>query len=1185
MNIGTLTGAITLEDQMTSVLAKLDGVLKVVDDSSRKTGTAIDGLRGHMTLAASVGSFLGTTLANLAMRAVSWATNLISTSLMAGARLEQLGGVTRYLGERAGYTIQFVDDLAEKIEKTGITGVQSRDAIVQLISAHIDLKHATELSAIAQNMATISGVDSSTTYGRIIQGITMLNPMLLRGAGFTVSLTTATDAWTKANNRSASSMTGAERQQALLNAVLKEGAEKAGLYGLSMEYSSKIAGSSVRAWGQVSEQIGTVFLPLTNVAIKAWYHLGGAIRDSVKSSQADVKDFMKALAEGLQIAITSIGQFVTVAVPYVISFGKGLADVIKFLWDWRVVLEVVGAVFVGFYVGVGLITSYLWLSNAAMLAYNATLLIFSGTSVVAAGSATALATGLDTVKLALIRLGLVLGAFMAAYELGTWLEKNTKWGRELSDAYEYAALRLQGYSAAQADAMIATDHATEAAQRLVREKNTERETFKLANNAIDDAKVTQEAAAVAAKAYQKEVSTLADSLGSAGLAKEVKKLSDALDALTKRGDISAKTIAAVADKAAELLDKGAKLNPKLLALALSSEKLGFNLSKITKPGLDDFTAGANDAVRASLDLYDAQQDVSLLLQQTTNDELSRFVDKLMDVGEKFDYVGIYADKFARTWRDDAEDILDAVGDMFDGINSKVGQALQILSAGLETVLDKGLKFGERLAAGFATAAAMLSSLLGDTSMSKGKNALVGGLSGAAAGAAIGSILPGVGTAIGAAIGGITGALFGWLSAAAKVREANQKATQDIKDYQTELLKTYGSLDNIRTIGQSLGIDLAGAWGDQSQAGLKHFMGLMDEFKGKMEQLQSALEKYGLTWKDLGQDFKQMNVTMAAEQMKSDFDLMVAAGVPADKAIQSMSGSFNQLIIDAVQTGTKIPEALQPIIEQMIRMGLITDEAARAMLGLAANTMPSLADITAAADRYGLSLDQLGPKVKQLQITEAATQIAADFQMLIAAGANPAMLALSAMGDKTQELVDLALKYGMELPESMKPLLQAMIDAGTLTDASGKKMTDLSKLTFAKDLTKMFDELIAKLNELIDKIVGGVGGALNEITRPRSVDIEVITHTRPEDYQTISRPYAAGGVVYAAAGARILPFTPKGTDTVPAMLTPGERVLSVAQNREYERGREDAVLQSTINMDGMKVGEAIVKVRTRLGLGG
>ena len=58
-------------------------------------------------------------------------------------------------------------------------------------------------------------------------------------------------------------------------------------------------------------------------------------------------------------------------------------------------------------------------------------------------------------------------------------------------------------------------------------------------------------------------------------------------------------------------------------------------------------------------------------------------------------------------------------------------------------------------------------------------------------------------------------------------------------------------------------------------------------------------------------------------------------------------------------------------------------------------------------------------------------------------------------------------------------------------------------------------------------------------------------TKSQWRDTPSQEFAAGGVVrpiYAASG-----FAPRGTDTVPAMLTPGERVLTVAQNRAYERG--------------------------------
>lgn len=319
MEIGTLTGALTIEDLATMVLDRFE---KKLDEVASSVDTSMEHVSTSMRAAATVGSFLGNTFANLATQALSWGKNVIENSLMAGARLEQLGAVTTFLGERAGYSKQYVDDLAMSIEKSGITGVQSRDAIVQLLGAHIDLSHAAELSAIAQNMATIAGESSSVTYGKIIRGITSLQPELLRTSGFTVSLNTVMNEYKETTGKSANALTGQQKQQLLLNAVLKEGAEKAGLYGLSMEFASKQAGSAERAWEQVSEQIGTVLLPVTSVAIKAWYSLGSSVRDAVKGMQSAVAGSMEGIAESLQTVITVSGKLVGTVIKVAVDLYK-----------------------------------------------------------------------------------------------------------------------------------------------------------------------------------------------------------------------------------------------------------------------------------------------------------------------------------------------------------------------------------------------------------------------------------------------------------------------------------------------------------------------------------------------------------------------------------------------------------------------------------------------------------------------------------------------------------------------------------------------------------------------------------------------------------------------------------------------------------------------------------------------
>jgi len=110
--------------------------------------------------------------------------------------------------------------------------------------------------------------------------------------------------------------------------------------------------------------------------------------------------------------------------------------------------------------------------------------------------------------------------------------------------------------------------------------------------------------------------------------------------------------------------------------------------------------------------------------------------------------------------------------------------------------------------------------------------------------------------------------------------------------------------------------------------------------------------------------------------------------------------------------------------------------------------------------------------------------------------------------------------------------------------------------------------VDKLDELIRKILGLPSHAIEAAEGIEKVfdDLSIVVPVEYEygDYhpnQGGGPPtyvpddalyYARGGIVpqYAARGL----FVPKGTDTVPAMLTPGERVLSASDTRQYDAGR-------------------------------
>lgn len=175
--------------------------------------------------------------------------------------------------------------------------------------------------------------------------------------------------------------------------------------------------------------------------------------------------------------------------------------------------------------------------------------------------------------------------------------------------------------------------------------------------------------------------------------------------------------------------------------------------------------------------------------------------------------------------------------------------------------------------------------------------------------------------------------------------------------------------------------------------------------------------------------------------------------------------------------------------------------------------PSLASITEAAQRYGLSLDDLGPKVQQLRIDEAASQIVKDFQVLTAAGADTGVI-IAAMGDELQELVNHARKTGAALPAALRPILTHMVEAGTLTDEAGNKMEDLESLTWAETLDEKIGGLVDTMHELIGVIRDGIGGALdtigNRVVEP-VVRVRYEVDDLPEARLPGVVPMASGGI--------------------------------------------------------------------------
>jgi hypothetical protein len=189
---------------------------------------------------------------------------------------------------------------------------------------------------------------------------------------------------------------------------------------------------------------------------------------------------------------------------------------------------------------------------------------------------------------------------------------------------------------------------------------------------------------------------------------------------------------------------------------------------------------------------------------------------------------------------------------------------------------------------------------------------------------------------------------------------------------------------------------------------------------------------------------------------------------------------------------------------------------------------SWGSINSTAQKYGLTLDSLGPKMQQLATTDAATSLINDFEQLKAAGADVGAV-IFGMKEQLSKVVQESVKYGTEIPGNMKPVIEELIKSGNLLDENGKKYTDITKIKFGEpvvseteQIATSIDSLTAALTALIAQMggiapaataaAGGVAGAFGGVRIKIPVDYDF-----PDNLPEPNLPEAAGGVMAGQPG--------------------------------------------------------------------
>jgi TP901 family phage tail tape measure protein len=300
------------------------------------------------------------------------------------------------------------------------------------------------------------------------------------------------------------------------------------------------------------------------------------------------------------------------------------------------------------------------------------------------------------------------------------------------------------------------------------------------------------------------------------------------------------------------------------------------------------------------------------------------------------------------------------------------------------------------------------------------------------------------------------------------------------------------------------------FGDAAGAGLQAFVdklgsaqGVQEAYKrfmtaGSKEDVQSAfddltaaadkanatMQKYGLSLDDLQTPLQRViDLSNEASQLK-------AIGFSDTQIGMGMADGLNAAIKAALDGQTKIPAALEPVLTAFVKGGGLADDLKNRILGLA-DPVP-WQDMQSDAEFFGADITQLGDKFNNAKWSSVIADAGDKFSFLIDNGANAAAIIAgidtntNGVKDAIEGLVKSSLKFGTEIPANAKPMLQALADAGELTDDNGTKLTDLSKLTFGQDVGAQFQTIIDKLGTLIDRMSGpnGLYATINGIPQPQ-----------------------------------------------------------------------------------------------------
>ncbi len=171
-------------------------------------------------------------------------TDFVNTA----ARTEVLDIAMKSVARSSGYAIGALEQQRKAVMELGIAEQEATQILTRFMQAQLDIADAAKLARVAQDAAVIAGYNSSQAAEQMTEAIAKQRPELLSAFGMTRNMNEIYKDYAGTVGKTAAQLSEAEKKQAMLNYILKEGEKIAGTYEASMGAVGKQIGSLPRYW-------------------------------------------------------------------------------------------------------------------------------------------------------------------------------------------------------------------------------------------------------------------------------------------------------------------------------------------------------------------------------------------------------------------------------------------------------------------------------------------------------------------------------------------------------------------------------------------------------------------------------------------------------------------------------------------------------------------------------------------------------------------------------------------------------------------------------------------------------------------------------------------------------------------------------------------------------------------------